>query len=167
MIPVSVLLGVHSLLGKTDMQIITIESNKYSIEVRLQCFGDTKEGAVNLGNEKFLRGSIWMDLKELMLHWEKDISGRGKSFWKSTEAWKPMTQSGNWEQFHRVRELRTILHSKTGGDGKRPVTVGDEQGELSWGQTIKGLVYFPTSLVFVLLLLSQCWTTQQKSGRAQ
>ena len=50
-----------------------------------------------------------------------------------------MTQSG---------ELKAIPHSKTGRDGKNLVTVGDEQGELKWGQIIKGPVYFLKFIVF-------------------
>ena len=48
-----------------------------------------------------------------------------------------------------VRELKAIPHSKRGGDEKKLVMVGDEQGELNCGQIIKGLVYFPKSLVFI------------------
>lgn len=62
MMLVPVFSGAHSLLAKTEMHAITGESNKYSTEVYLHCFGDAKEGAVNLGNKKFLRGDIWMNL---------------------------------------------------------------------------------------------------------
>ena len=60
---VPVVSGAHSLLAKTECaQTVTGESNKYSTEIYLHCFGDAKEGVVNLGNKRFLRGDIWMNL---------------------------------------------------------------------------------------------------------
>lgn len=47
-----------------------------------------------------------------------------------------------------VRESRAIPQSKTGGDRRRPVMAGDEQGELNWGQIIKVLFIFQ-NLVFI------------------
>lgn len=122
------------------MQIIPRGSSKYSIEVCLQCFGDTKGRAIKLGNGKFLRGSIWRDLtKDLMFHWENDIPGRGNSLWKSR----------GMKANDTVREPRAIPHSQTRGDEERLVLLGDKQGEFNQGQIIKGLVYFPKSLVFI------------------
>ena len=75
-----------------------------------------------------------------MIHWEKSISGRGEELVGKHRSMKASIT---------VRELKAIPHSKTEGDGKKLVLLGDEQGELNWGQIIKGLVYFLKSLVFI------------------
>lgn len=53
-----------------------------------------------------------------------------------------------------VRELKAIPHSKTGRDGKNLVMVGDEQGELNWGQIRSYL--FSKESGLICSFVSQC-----------
>lgn len=64
----------------------------------------------------------------------------GKGYLRQTE--DPIKKHRGMKANDTVWEPRTVPHSKT-------KVKGHKQGELNWDHIIRGLVYFPKSLVFI------------------